>query len=158
MTSVLVAHAPSFEAAGARAVLNLQAEAYVARALTLLNRTRALVRADRVRAFGLLTARRVALASHLQRYQRFKHGQIFDPVVQHGRASSRVVAHTMKLDCMELGEVFSAYHNRWLGCRPSDWDAYARDTLSTVDMLTTNLNAELRAMRQLLMISDLYRD
>ena len=157
MIADLVAPAPSFESPDRQTALANEADAYVERALTMLRRARALVAADRSSSLELLTARRSALGGLFQRYQKFKHGQIFDPVVRHGRASSRVIAQTMKLDCMELGETFSAYHNRWLGCRAKDWDRYARDMLATTEMLMTNLAAELRAMRQLLMISDLYR-
>lgn len=145
-----------FGHSAARDALRRQAETYVAQAMVAMRRAQLLVEHDRVDTARLLTARRHALGSHFGRYQRFKHGSIFDPVVRHGPASSRVVARTMKVDCVELGEVFGAYTARWRDLRAADWPAYRRDMLTTVDMLTINLQAELRAIRQLLMISDLY--
>lgn len=137
--------------------LQREAEAHVARALTMMSRARCLVEADRRDAIDLLTASRIRLGGHFKRYQAFKHGNIFDPVVEFGPASSKVVARTMKVDCMQLGELFGAYHARWLGMRPGEWSGYRRDMLETVEMLTGHLEAELRAMRQLLLISNLYR-
>ena len=122
----------------------------------MIGRARALVLGDRVRAISLLTKRRIALGACLQAYQRFKHGSIFDPVVRHGSASSQIVARTMKTDCLELGAVFGAHHAQWLALHPADWRAYRADTLSVSDMLIVRMEAELRAIRQLLMIADFY--
>ncbi|RYF06122.1 MAG: hypothetical protein EOO77_27350 [Oxalobacteraceae bacterium] len=119
-----------------------------------MNRARALVEAERLDCIKLLTARRVALAAHLQNYQRFKHNNIFDPVMLFGLSSSKVVARSMKVDCLALGEEFASYHTRWLGLHASEWHRYREDMLSTVDNLSAHLDAELRAMRQLIMISD----
>lgn len=140
--------------AEARRELTLQAETYVARAFVSLNRARALVKAERLDCIELLTARRVALAAQLQKYQRFKHNNIFDPVMMLGLSSSKVVARTMKVDCLALGEDFAAYHTRWLRLHASEWQRYREDMLSMVYNLSAHLDAELRAMRQLIMISD----
>jgi len=149
--------APSlFGAEAARDALCRRADGYVARATVMMRRARLLVLDDRAERIDLLTARRVALCEHFGRYQQFKHGSIFDPVVRHGRASSRIVARTMKLDCMALGERFGGYHARWLGMRRADWPHYRKDMLATVDMLSVHLRDELRAMRQLLTIADFY--
>lgn len=145
-----------FGDAKARRALTAQAEGQVARALLMLNRARALVAAERSDCIDLLNARRAALGVHLQQYQRFKHGQIFDPVVSRGQPSSRVIARTMKVDCLTLGEDFAAYHTRWLRVRSSEWQSYREDMLSTTGRLAFHLDAELRAMRQLIMISDFY--
>ncbi|RYF09861.1 MAG: hypothetical protein EOO77_22815 [Oxalobacteraceae bacterium] len=155
---VIAGKPPLFGSASARAALGMEAEAYVARASEMMDRARAIVHSDRVRAIDLLQAKRVRLCEHFTRYQRFKHTQIFNPIIVHAPASSKVVARTMKIDCMELGETFAAYHNRWLGMRPKEWPAYRRDMLSTTEMMQTSINAEIRAIRQLLMISDLYAD
>jgi len=143
-----------FASAKARRELTLQAETYVARALVSLNRAKALVVAERSDCIELLTARRLTLAAHLQSYQRFKHNNIFDPVMLFGLSSSKVVARTMKVDCLALGEEFAAYHTRWLRLHTSEWQRYREDMLSTVHSLSVHLDAELRAMRQLIMISD----
>lgn len=140
--------------AEARLELTLQAEAYVARTLVSLNRARALVEAERSDCIDLLTARRVTLAAHLQNYQHFKHNNIFDPVMLFGLSSSKVVARSMKVDCLALGEEFTSYHKRWLRLHASEWQRYRKDMLSTVHSLSVHLDAELRAMRQLIMISD----
>lgn len=149
---------PLFGSASARDTLRVKAEASVARASEMMNRARALVLDDRVHAIDLLTAKRIRLCEHFQRYQRFKHAQIFDPVVEYAPASSKVVARSMKIDCMALGERFAAYHNRWLGLKAHDWAAYRQDMLHTTEMMQANIAAEIRAIRQLLMISDLYGD
>lgn len=140
--------------AEARRELTIQAETYVARALVSLNRAKALVVAERSDCVELLTARRATLSTHLQNYQRFKHNNIFDPVMLFGLSSSKVVARTMKVDCVALGEEFAAYHMRWLRLHTSEWHRYRDDMLSTVDNLAVHLDAELRAIRQLIMISD----
>ena len=143
-----------FASAETRRELTLQAETYVARALVSLNRAKALVVADRSDCIELLAARRVTFAAHLQNYQRFKHSNIFDPVMLFGLSSSKVVARSMKVECLALGEEFTAYHTRWLGLHASEWQRYCRDMLATADNLSVHLDAELRAMRQLIMISD----
>lgn len=149
---------PLFGCAPARDALRIEAEASVAQASEMMNRARALVLGDRVHSIDLLTAKRIRLCEHFQRYQRFKHVQIFDPVVEYAPASSKVVARSMKIDCMALGERFAAYHNRWLGLKAHDWAAYRQDMLHTTEMMQANIAAEIRAIRQLLMISDLYGD
>lgn len=133
--------------------LEAEAEHFVARALTMMIRARYLVEANRMGAIALLDACRTRLGEHFRRYQIFKHGQIFDPVVSFGPASSKIVARGMKIDCMQLGETFSAYTNRWRKLSLRDWPTYRRDMLALVEMITTNLQDELRAMRQLLMIA-----
>lgn len=64
----------------------------------------------------------------------------------------------MKIDCIELGEIFSGYNNRWLGLEYNDWTYYRKDMLLTTEMMQENINAEIRAIRQLLIISSLYAD
>lgn len=139
-----------------RAALCQRAEAYVSRSLVMMHRARRLVLNDRVEAIGLLSARRPLLGAHFASYQRFKHVEIFDPVVQVGPSSSKLVARTMKIDCIQLGHAFREYSNRWLRLTDWEWPSYRADMLETTEALAGHLEAELRAMRQLLMISDLY--
>jgi hypothetical protein len=141
-----------------RDALTSRAEGFVGRTLVMMNRAQALVAADRCECIDLLNARRAALCVHLQRYQRFKHGSIFDPVVRFGFPSSKIIARAMKVDCLTLGEEFAAYHTRWLRLRSSEWQRYREDMLATVDNLSVHLDGELRAMRQLIMISAFYDD
>jgi len=148
--------APLFGPAAARDALQREAEQYVARAFTMTRRARALVANDRVARLALLGRQRDRVAAHLARYQRFKHSRIFDPVVAHGPASSRIVARTMKVDCFHLGETFTAYHARWRHLSTDEWSTYRRDMIDTVDLLHRSMEAELRAIRQLLMISGFY--
>lgn len=145
-----------FGPAAARDALHGESRFYVARALCMLRRAHALVAADRVDTIALLGQQSDRLAVHLGRYQRFKHGRIFDPVVEHGPASSRIVARTMKFDCFQLGETFTAYHARWRHLRAPEWSSYRADMIATTDLLRTSLEAELRAIHQLLLISTLY--
>jgi len=147
-----------FDLPETRDALRIEAERYVGRATLMIDRARALVLSERVQAIDLLTAQRGALGDHFGRYQRFKHSAIFDPVVEHGPTSSKLVARTMKVDCMALGERFAAYQARCLGLGASDWTYYRRDMLATTEALTVNLRAELRAIRQLLTISGFYAD
>jgi hypothetical protein len=146
-----------FGSASARAALSLEAENFAIRAKLMMQRARMIVQDDRVDAIALLKARRISFCDHLNRYQRFKHSQIFDPIVVHAPASSRIVARSMKVDCIALGDTFSAYHNRWLGLTKGDWASYKRDMFVTTEMMMTNVDAELRAIRQLLMISNIYK-
>lgn len=139
-----------------RETLRFQAEGFVARAGVMMQRARVLVTDDRVGQIGLLTKRRAALGAHFQCYQRLKHGSIFDPIVQYAPTSSKIVARTMKIDCMELGEEFARYHSRWIRFQPADWRPYKADMLATVDKLVVHLDAELRAIRQLLMVAEHY--
>lgn len=145
-----------FGPAAAREALHREGEGYVIRAFSMLRRARALVTDDRVGNVALLGQQRERLAVHLGRYQRFKHSQIFDPVVEHGPASSKIVARTMKFDCFQLGETFTAYHARWRHLRAPEWSTYRADMIATTDLLRTSMEAELRAIQQLLMISHLY--
>jgi hypothetical protein len=155
---VIAGKPPLFGPASARAALGMEAETYVARAGEMMNRARAIVRDNRVQAIGLLEVKRFQLCDHFSRYQIFKHAQIFNPVIEHAPASSKVVARAMKIDCIELGDTFSLYNNRWHGLESNEWADYRRDMLLTTEMMQENINAEIRAIRQLLMISSLYGD
>lgn len=133
-----------------------EADGYVARARTMLRRAHVLVMADRVDSIPLMTRHRDRLTAHLRRYQRFKHERIFDPVLRHGPASSRIVARQMKVDCYELGETITAYHARWRHLGVGEWPTYRADMLQTAGVIERGMAAELRAIRQLLMIAHHY--
>lgn len=145
-----------FGSSDQRAALRVQAESYVLRASLMMRRARMLVTNDRVDTCALLTDRRTALGRHFQHYQRLKHGCIFDPIVAYAPTSSKIVARGMKIDCLELGQEFVAYQTRWLRVPPSEWRWYKADMLATVDKLSLHLDAELRAIRQLLMVAEFY--
>ncbi|GAA4221623.1 hypothetical protein GCM10022253_28100 [Sphingomonas endophytica] len=158
MTDNSLSQEPSlFGSTDQRTALRAQAEAYVLRANLMMRRARILVTQDRVDACALLTDRRNALGQHFQRYQRLKHGSIFDPIVAYAPTSSKIVARGMKIDCMELGQEFVAYQTRWLRVPPSEWRWYKADMLATADKLSLHLDAELRAIRQLLMVAEFYQ-
>jgi len=142
--------------AAERTALQAEAHLHVARATTMLRRARALVAADRVHRIALLTRQRERLFADLAHYQRFKHTRIFDPVVRHGSASAKVVARTMKVDCFHLGDTVASYHARWRHLDPAEWASYRTDMLATVDLLHARMQAELRAIDQLLTISHFY--
>jgi hypothetical protein len=155
---VIAGKPPVFGPASARAALGMEAETYVARAGEMMDRARAIVKDNRVQTIGLLEAKRFRLCNHFSRYQIFKHTQMFNPVIEHAPASSKVVARAMKIDCIELGEIFSRYNNRWLGLESNDWTIYRQDMLLTTEMMQESINAEIRAIRHLLIISSLYVD
>lgn len=155
---VIAGKPPLFGPVSARAALGMEAETYVARAGEMMNRARAIVKDNRVQAIGLLETKRFQLCNHFSRYQTFKHTQIFNPVIQRAPASSKVVARAMKIDCIELGETFSRYSDRWIGLESNEWMDYKQDMLLTTEMMQENINVEIRAIRQLLMISSLYAD
>jgi hypothetical protein len=142
----------------ARRALRAEAEAHVRRISTTLRRSRTLAAAGRSGTTDLLAARRGVACDLLHHYQRFKHGRIFDPVVAHGPASSKVVARSMKSDCVTLGLSFAAFHARWDGVRAAEWPAYREDLLVNVDGMLAALASELRAIDQLLAIAELYGD
>ncbi|NTS63665.1 hypothetical protein HRV97_00650 [Sphingomonas sp. HHU CXW] len=142
--------------AAERAMLQAEAHVHVARATTMLRRARALVAADRAHRIALLTRQRERLFADLAHFQRFKHTRIFDPVVRHGSASAKVVARTMKVDCFHLGETVASYHARWRYLDRAEWASYRADMLATADLLHARMQAELRAIDQLLTISHFY--
>ncbi|MFK3891269.1 hypothetical protein [Sphingomonas sp. NPDC079357] len=157
MTDGELSEAPIlFGSSDQRKALRIEVERYVMRASLMMRRARMLVTNDRVDACALLTDRRTALGQHFQRYQRLKHGSIFDPIVAYAPTSSKIVARGMKIDCMELGQEFVAYQTRWLRVPRSEWRWYKADMIATVDKLSLNLDAELRAIRQLLMVAEFY--
>lgn len=145
-----------FGSSDQRRALRLQAEGYVLRASLMMRRAQMLVANDRVDAVDLLTDRRTALGLHFQRYQQLKHGSIFDPIVTYAPTSSKIVARGMKIDCMELGQEFVEYQARWLRVPQLEWRWYKADMLATVSKLSFHLDAELRAIRQLLMVAEFY--
>ena len=152
----MIADPSLFSSPLGRQALKLETEAFVGRAIAMIRRARAVVVKDRVEAAGLLASRRVALCQHLQRYQQFKHGCIFDPVVRYGTASSQVVARTLKAECVQMGEVFGNYHARWARMEAAEWPLYRRDMIETVDILVGHLDKEHRAIGQLLTIAEFY--
>lgn len=146
-----------FDSPAARRALQVEAEAYVERAMAMVNRARSIVDGDRLEAANLLAGRRAALADHLQRYQRFKHRQIFDPVIQRGTSANQIVARSMKVECVQMGELFSGYHARWLRLEPMEWRRYRKDMQDTSALLAAHLDAELAAIRKLLQLADFYK-
>jgi hypothetical protein len=154
-----VTEPPIYLTASERQALDLRVEAIVTRAVAMIRRGRALALGDRRRAATLLMARREALCRLLQRYQRLKHDCIFDPVVQRGTASSKMVARNLKTECIQMGETFGAYHARWQyydASDPSEWPRYRDDMLESTDALLAHLAAERQAVFRLLMISSFY--
>lgn len=136
------------------ATLHLEAERYTARAILMINRARALVAGDRVAALDVLSARRTALTAHFTRYQRFKHCCIFDPAIEHGGASRKIIALTMKLDCIAMGERFGAYKTRCLGVTRAGWACYREDMLATTEQLIVELNAQLDGIQHIVLLAD----
>lgn len=139
-----------------RNALQVEADVYAVRILRSVNRARAVVDGDRHDALPILAARRRTLCILLTSYQRFKHARVFDPVVRLGSGSSKVVARTLKIECMSMGDAFSAYNARWHGMKQSEWSAYRPDMLLTTEALIDHVVSERTAIRKLLMISDLY--
>lgn len=139
------------------ASLDQQAVSYVARAQMMVDRARKLVIADRVDTIDLLANRRQCLGEHFKLYQVFKHTNIFNPIVEFGAGSSKIVARSMKMDCLELGETYRAYVDRWLRLKPQEWRSYQRDMLAIAEVISTHLATELTSMKQLLTISQFYR-
>jgi len=104
-----------------------------------------------------MNRRRDALAELLGRYQRFKHRDVFDPVVKLGSASRAIAARRMKTECILMGQQFEQYCTRWTGLSTaSDWQAYRVDMRTICDQLVEHLRSEAVALRWLTAIEDLY--
>lgn len=142
--------------AAGRHALQVEADSYAVRILRMVNRARAVAHDNRCETLDLLSARRRALCDLLTAYQKFKHTRVFDPVVRLGSGSSKVIARTLKIECMQMGATFSAYNSRWLRTRQSEWQAYRPDMLSVTEQLIEHIVSERRAIKQLLDIADLY--
>ncbi len=127
------------------------AEAFVAEAVQIVTCARALVELDRTEASELLQIDRGRVSELLGRYQRFKHGVIFDPVIESGDKARSATARLLKCECVMMGEAFGRYVSRWQHVNVADdWQAYRADMIAMSGQLLEHLRVEHAAITALL--------
>lgn len=131
--------------------IRADADRFVNEASELVSRARALVEMDQVGASEIVTIDRARVFELLCRYQRFKHGAIFDPVIQAGHKGRSAAARSLKCECIMMGEAFGAYFTRWQHVNVAgDWKAYRGETLGMSEQLLCHLRVEHAAIVSLL--------
>lgn len=102
--------------------------------LSILDIARPDLNRSYISAWPALAAYREKLSDAMQAFQRFKHDQIFDPIIARGH-SDRVVAAALKADCVMLGAQYDAFRQKWARTDASlNWPEYR---LSAISMMTT---------------------
>jgi hypothetical protein len=87
-----------------------------------------------VHAWPALAGHRQKLIEAMQAFQRFKHDQIFDPIIAKGE-SDNAMAAALKADCVMLGNQYDAFRRKWSGAEAkANWPEYR---LSAIAMMTT---------------------
>lgn len=134
----------------------VDAEAFVAEAVQIVTCARALVELDRLEAAELLQIDRARVVELLGRYQRFKHGVIFDPVIRSGDKARSATARMLKCECVMMGETFGGYVSRWQHVNVADdWQSYRHEMIAMSDQLLEHLRVEHEAITALLEGTDL---
>lgn len=128
-----------------------EADRFVAEATLIVTTARALVELDETGASELLRIERNRVFELLGRYQRFKHGVIFDPVIHAGDQAQSAIARLLKCECVLMGEAFSSYFSRWEHVDvAANWLAYRVSMLKMTEQLLEHLRVEHAAITSLL--------
>ncbi|MEI5686480.1 hypothetical protein [Sphingomonas kyungheensis] len=131
--------------------VRIEADRFVAEAMTFLRDARALVIADTRAAAATLTRNREGIFALLGDYQRFKHGRVFDPVIAEGHGRRGATARLLKCECVLMGDSFAAYVSRWQHADlAAEWPAYRRDMMTITEQLLDHLRVEQAAIASLL--------
>ncbi|RYF19584.1 MAG: hypothetical protein EOO77_09820 [Oxalobacteraceae bacterium] len=126
-----------------RQVIRSEAERFVTEAVQIVMTARALVELDTITAADLLRIDRARCFELLGRYQRFKHGVIFDPVIQADDKARSATARMLKCECVMMGEAFSAYVARWQHTDVTqEWKSYRSDMVVMTEQLLEHLRVE----------------
>jgi hypothetical protein len=85
-------------------------------------------------AWPAIAVHREKLSDAMQTFQRFKHANIFDPIIAGGR-NDKTIAAELKADCVMLGNQYDAFRRRWISTEAkASWPEYR---LSAIAMMTT---------------------
>lgn len=124
---------------------------YVAEACGIVQAARAMVENDALDRASDLTERRDRLMALLQRFQVFKHRDIFNPSIGGGRSPRSAAAQAMKTECILMGDAFGRYHSRW-GHQDvtAEWSLYRDEMLAMTETLLAHLHREQRAITRFL--------
>ena len=99
---------------------------------------------------GLARAR-WALMRALTAYQMFKHREIFDPLIAKAAPGEAHRLLRMKRACLDLGDVFRAYVQRWSACDVEGrWAEYQPAALAMMARLRTHIAREREEVTALL--------
>ncbi|WP_267414362.1 hypothetical protein [Sphingomonas sp. GC_Shp_4] len=89
----------------------------------------------------MLGTYRLQAADLLGEYQLFKHRMLFDPAFVCSRRSQ--AARGLKVECILMGECFSAFHARWQHSDPGVvWPMFKADVIAVTDQLLKHLQIE----------------
>ncbi|WP_446690332.1 hypothetical protein [Sphingomonas sp. XXL09] len=131
--------------------IRADADQFVNEARELVTRARALVETDQISVSEIISIDRGRVFELLGRYQRFKHGAIFDPVIQAAQKQRSATARLLKCECILMGEAFSTYFTRWQHVNVADdWQAYRREMLAMSEQLLRHLQVEHAAIVSLI--------
>lgn len=84
-------------------------------------------------AFGAV---RQALLGELTALQRFKQGDVFDPLIRAGTPAQARRARELKAECIEHGEAFRAYATSWTTIGSiADWDRYRGEAAAAIALM-----------------------
>ncbi|MEG3126017.1 hypothetical protein [Sphingomonas sp. GB1N7] len=87
-----------------------------------------------IEAWPALVHHQQKIGSAMQRLQRFKHDNIFDPIITRGQ-SDKGIAEKLKADCVMLGGQYDAFRQKWAKADAgANWPEYR---LSAISMMTT---------------------
>lgn len=131
---------------------HIQAEAdqFVADAHEFMRRATEIVVSDHRDSSALLHDGRAGISELLGRYQRFKHCEVFDPVIAGADKYRAMTARALKCDCVLMGETFATYVRRWQHTDlDSEWDTYRLEMIAMVEALCAHLKAEHSAITAL---------
>jgi hypothetical protein len=102
--------------------------------LSILDVARPDLNLSLLQAWPALTVHRRRLTDAMQTFQRFKHNNIFDPIISKGYGDKSIAAE-LKAGCVMLGSQYDAFRRKWSSTEvAASWPEYR---LSAISMMTT---------------------
>jgi hypothetical protein len=122
------------------------------RALAIVEHTEAILRSGSAANAIELGHARWELTRVLTAYQMFMHRELFQPVIDGGRADRARIAIGLKADCIAIGEDFRHYVAKWSAVGITDrWAEYKAAALAIITRLRRHIARERWAAEQLLL-------
>jgi len=113
----------------------------------------AVIEADNLSSLSSLSARRWQMVRLLREYQIFKHSRIFDPAIAKGSPSEIAAAQEMKINCIAMGNAFTAYVKIWSsGLITTRWEDYRTAMIEMSTLLTRHVKSERHNVEALLLV------
>ena len=86
----------------------------------------------------------------LRAYQLFKHGEVFEPLIQCGDPAISAAARNLKERCIAIGEDYTVFVTRWSGGAAAlAWHKYRIEARGMVQRIEGHLKTEQEQMRAL---------